>query len=61
MYVSSLWAGIIGFLCIITRMYFACRYINEPKSYPVSDWISRAVLVWILIGSLISVTLYTLQ
>ena len=61
MYVSSLWAGIIGFLWIITRMYFACRYIDEPKSYPVSDWISRAVLVWFLIGSLVSVTTTTLR
>ena len=60
-YFSSLWAGIIGFLWILTRMFFAIRFINEPKSSPVGDWISRGMIVWLVVGSLVGITLSALN
>lgn len=60
-YLSSLWAGIIGFIWILTRMYFAISFINEPKSSPVGDWFSRGVIAWLVVGSLVGITLSALN
>ena len=57
LYVSALWAAIVGAVFLAARILYALGYVAAPERREVGAWLTAAAEIILVIGALIGVIL----